>query len=96
MERNPCVYILASKKNGTLYVGVTSNLAQRINQHRFTETASFTSTHSVKKLVYIEFHSDMEAAINREKKLKKWRRSWKLALIERENPNWVDLAELFY
>jgi len=91
-EREPCVYILASGPNGTLYTGVTSDLMARLYQHREGITGGFTSKHRVLRLVYFEMGGDMEAAIKREKQLKRWRREWKLNLIERHNPNWVDLA----
>lgn len=87
----PTVYILASKRNGTLYTGVTSNLINRIWQHKNEQTDSFTKRYSVHHLVYYEQHSEMNAAILREKQIKKWRRGWKLKLIETHNPNWVDL-----
>jgi putative endonuclease len=91
-EREPCVYILASGKNGTLYTGVTSNLFNRLYQHRNGVTQGFAAEHGALRLVYFEMHATMEAAIKREKQLKKWRREWKLNLIERHNPHWVDLA----
>jgi putative endonuclease len=87
------VYILASQRNGTLYVGVTNDLARRIYEHREGLADGFTRKHSVKTLVYIEPHHDVLMAITREKTLKRWRRSWKLALIERDNPGWRDLYE---
>jgi putative endonuclease len=90
--RRPCVYILASQRNGTLYVGVTSNLTQRIEQHRADAVPSFTERYNVHRLVYAEFHETMPDAILREKQMKKWRRAWKLQLIERDNPEWRDLA----
>jgi putative endonuclease len=92
IERNPCVYILASKPYGTLYIGVTSNLVGRIWQHREGVTGSFTSRHNVFKLVRYELFGDMERAIAREKQLKNWHRQWKINLIESENPDWHDLA----
>ncbi|MCA9734605.1 GIY-YIG nuclease family protein [candidate division KSB1 bacterium] len=87
-EKKPNVYILASKRNGTLYVGVTSNLANRILKHKSKMYAGFTKKYSVTKLVYYEFHSDMITAITREKQLKDWHRQWKIDLIEKLNPNW--------
>jgi putative endonuclease len=93
MERQPAVYILASKRNGTLYVGVTSDLIARIWQHRTDAVAGFTRQHGVHVLVYYELHSTMYDAITREKQLKKWNRAWKLRLIEQANPNWIDLWE---
>lgn len=94
-EFKPCVYILASKRNGTLYIGVTSDLIARIYQHRIETFEGFTKQHSIKRLVWFEVHEDMEAAIIREKRLKKWNRAWKIRLIEEGNPNWRDLAEDF-
>ena len=91
----PCVYLLASRRNGTLYVGVTSNLAQRIHQHREGAIAGFTRDYGVKILVWWERHETMESAILREKRIKKWNRAWKLELIEQHNPDWRDLAEDF-
>jgi len=87
----PCVYILASKRNGTLYVGVTSNLAKRVWEHREQLVEGFTRKYGVHELVYYEIHDDMISAITREKQIKKWNRAWKLKLIEKVNPNWRDL-----
>jgi putative endonuclease len=87
----PCVYILASAYNGTLYVGVTSALTQRIWQHRKGMVDGFTKRYDVKWLVYCEPHATMESAIQREKQLKHWNRAWKIRLIERDNPDWRDL-----
>ena len=92
-ERSPCVYILASKRNGTLYIGVTSDLPGRIHQHRSGTLEGFSKRYDVKTLVWFEVHDEMEAAIRREKQLKKWERAWKLRLIEENNPEWRDLAE---
>ena len=89
----PCVYLLASKRNGTLYVGVTSNLLARIHQHRTGAVRGFTREYAVKQLVWFEQHATMDSAITREKRIKKWNRAWKLQLIEAENPDWRDLAE---
>jgi putative endonuclease len=89
----PCVYILASRKNGTLYVGVTSNIAERAWQHREGVLPGFTKRYGVKRLVYFEFHATMEAAIRREKQIKEWRRAWKIELIESVNRDWRDLYE---
>ncbi|NCB40382.1 MAG: GIY-YIG nuclease family protein [Erysipelotrichia bacterium] len=91
VEKEPCVYILASKRNGTLYVGVTSNLIQRVWQHKNNEVEGFTKKYQVHLLVYCEMHETMEFAITREKQLKKWNRDWKINLIEKENPEWHDL-----
>jgi putative endonuclease len=90
-ERHPAVYILASKRNGTLYTGVTGNLPRRIWQHKNDLAEGFTNLHTVHRLVWFESHEDMTAAITREKQIKKWRRAWKLRLIEKTNPDWVDL-----
>jgi putative endonuclease len=92
MQKQPCVYILASQRNGTLYVGVTSDIARRIFEHRSNAVAGFVQTYRVYRLVYAEFHATMAEAITREKQIKKWRRAWKLELIERENPQWRDLS----
>jgi putative endonuclease len=91
MAKQYTVYILASKRNGTLYIGVTSNLVQRIWQHRNKLIDSFSKKYNVTQLVYFEQHQDIEQAIIREKQLKKWNRKWKLNLIEKDNPEWIDL-----
>ena len=88
--RNPCVYILASKYNGTLYTGVTSDLVRRVWQHKTGAADGFTKKYNVKHLVYFEQHATMEAAIVREKQIKLWKRAWKIVLIQRENPTWRD------
>ena len=93
MSKTYHVYILASDRNGTLYIGVTGNLARRIYGHREQLVAGFTKRYGVSRLVYIEPFQDIEAAIAREKALKKWRRGWKLELIERDNPDWRDLFD---
>ena len=93
MTFQPCVYILASRRNGTLYTGVTSGLASRIQQHRDGTYSSFTSRYRVDMLVWYELHDTMETAIAHEKRIKRWLRKWKLDLIERDNPNWRDLYE---
>ena len=90
--RQPCVYILASKRNGTLYVGVTSDAARRVAEHRGDAVDGFTKLYGVHQLVYAEFHETMLDAIQREKAIKKWRRAWKVELIERANPDWRDLS----
>ena len=91
-ERLYYVYILASKRNGTLYVGVTNSLFRRSFQHKLKENPkSFTAKYNVDKLVYFETYGDIYEAIYREKQLKKWKRAWKIALIEKENPAWRDL-----
>lgn len=94
-ELEPCVYILASKRNGTLYTGVTSNLLQRIAQHRQGLIGGFTKQHGVKRLVWFERHETMESAIIREKRVKNWNRQWRVELIEKDNLFWRDLAEEF-
>ena len=91
MERTPCVYILANKLNGTLYIGVTSQLAKRIYQHKNNLVEGFTKKYRVHKLVWYEVHETMESAISREKVLKKWHRKWKIELIEAMNKEWTDL-----
>jgi putative endonuclease len=92
MDRQPCVYILASRRHGTLYIGVTSHLPGRAYQHREGLIPGFTRDYGVKHLVHFEMHETMDAAILREKRLKKWRRAWKTELIETRNPLWEDLA----
>ncbi len=89
----PCVYILASRRNGTLYVGVTSDLSRRVSEHRADMIDGFTRRYGVHGLVYAEFHATMAEAIQREKHIKKWRRAWKIRLIEQTNPTWRDLYE---
>jgi putative endonuclease len=89
--RQPCVYILASRRNGTLYVGVTSDLVKRIWQHKAHQVDGFTKRYNVTLLVWYELHGAMESAILREKAIKSWRREWKLALIEKDNAEWNDL-----
>ena len=91
--RNYAVYILANKRNGTLYIGVTNNLSLRVFQHKSTKGSEFTAKYGVRTLVWYEYYSDVNEAIAREKQLKKWRRRWKLDLIEAFNPNWADLYE---
>ena len=91
--KQPAVYILASKRNGTLNTGVTSNLVKRAWEHRNNLAEGFAKKYGVRRLVYYELHGDMEAAITREKRVKKWRRAWKLRLIEERNPDWNDLYE---
>ena len=87
----PCVYLLASKPFGTLYIGVTSDLRKRIWEHKNDLVAGFTKKYRVHRLVWFEIHEDMYSAIEREKNLKNWQRDWKIKLIERHNPNWHDL-----
>ena len=85
------VYILANKKNGTLYIGVTKDLFKRIYEHKQNLVAGFTKKYNVHKLVYFEAATDIQSAIIREKQLKKWNRNWKIELIEKSNPDWKDL-----
>ena len=87
----PCVYILASRRNGTLYVGVTADLVRRVWEHKAGVVEGFTKRYGVHRLVWYEMHENMLAAIAREKAIKKWRREWKLQLIEKFNPDWRDL-----
>ncbi len=91
MSRQPAVYMLANKKNGTLYIGVTSNLVERVWEHRNNFVEGFTKRCGSHNLVWYELHESMESAIQREKRLKDWKREWKLHLIERTNPDWKDL-----
>ena len=91
--KQPCVYLLASHKNGTLYTGVTSNLVQRIWQHKNDQTDGFAKRYGVHLLVWYEMHDAMESAIAREKAIKEWKRAWKLELIEATNPQWLDLYD---
>ena len=93
MEKQPCVYLLASKRNGTLYIGVTSNLPKRVWEHKSKFVRGFTEKYNVDKLVWYELHGTMETAIQREKNIKKWKRRWKLEIIEDMNPEWKDLYE---
>jgi len=87
------VYILASRRDGAIYVGVTSDLVKRVYEHRCKFVPGFTSRYNITCLVWFEVHDDPIAAITREKELKKWRRAWKIALIEKDNPEWRDLYE---
>jgi len=91
MERQPCVYMLASKKNGTLYTGVTSNLLKRIWEHKNDVVDGFTKKYGVHTLVWYEMSESMESAILREKRIKDWKREWKIKVIENMNPEWRDL-----
>ncbi|MBI2307757.1 MAG: GIY-YIG nuclease family protein [Rhodocyclales bacterium] len=88
--KQPAVYILANRRNGTLYTGVTSNLVQRIWQHRNDQAEGFTKKYGVHTLVWYEMHETMESAISREKAIKGWQRAWKVELIESANPQWRD------
>lgn len=91
MPKRPAVHLLASSKNGTLYVGVTSDLVRRVWQHREHLAEGFTARYGVTRLVWYEQHETMESAIIREKRIKKWNRAWKVRLIEQHNPDWQDL-----
>ena len=91
MDKQPCAYLLASRHNGTLYVGVTSNLIKRVYEHRNDLADGFTKRYSVHDLVWYEVHESMESAITREKQIKKWPRKAKIRLIELSNPDWRDL-----
>ena len=93
VRMKPRVYILASQRNGTIYVGVTSDLSRRVSAHRGDVVDSFTKRYGVHRLAYAEFHATMPDAILREKRIKKWRRAWKIMLIEQSNPTWEDLSD---
>jgi putative endonuclease len=85
------VYILANRIGGALYIGVTNDLVRRVYEHKSNAAESFTKRHDVNRLVYFECFDDIQQAIHREKRLKKWTRAWKISLIEKDNPNWIDL-----
>lgn len=91
MPKPGYVYLLASRRNGTLYIGVTSDLVRRIDQHKRGALEGFSKEHGVTRLVYVEAHDHIKDAIRRERQLKKWNRAWKLRLVEAENPAWRDL-----
>ena len=91
--RTPCVYILSNKPYGTLYIGVTSDLVKRVWQHKNGFVKGFTKRYGVHRLVWCEVHESMASAIGREKALKRWNRAWKIELIEKDNPAWVDLYD---
>jgi putative endonuclease len=93
MEKQPCVYLLTNKRNGTLYIGVTSNLPKRVWEHKAKVVKGFTKKYGVDKLVWYEGHETMESAIQREKCMKFWKRHWKLKKIEEMNPDWKDLYQ---
>ena len=93
MEKQPAVYLLASKRNGTLYIGVTSDLAKRVWEHKNDLVEGFTKRYRVHRLVWYEVHESMESAIKREKSIKEWKRAWKLELIENANADWKDLYD---
>jgi len=90
------VYILYNKRNGTLYIGITNNIERRISEHKSKTYKGFTSKYDITKLMYLEKFESSSEAYNREKQLKRWKRIWKLSLIEKENPNWVDLSEEWF
>ena len=94
IEKYPAVYILTNSHKTVFYTGVTSNLLQRIYQHKMHLADGFSKKYGLKLLVYFEMHEDIEAAIQREKRLKRWRRDWKIKLIEKQNPHWQDLYPL--
>ena len=91
--KQPCVYLLASKRNGTLYAGVTSDLIQRVWQHKNDLVDGFTKRYRVHTLVWFEVHDTIQTAIAREKAIKEWKRAWKIELIQKMNPEWRDLYE---
>jgi putative endonuclease len=91
-EIQPCVYIMASRWHGTLYVGVTSNLIKRVYEHKSGTVEGFTKKYGIHDLVWFESHATMDSAISREKAIKEWRRGWKIDLIEKDNPPWRDLS----
>ena len=91
--KQPCVYIMASKRNGTLYIGVSSDLIKRVWEHKHNLVEGFTKRFGVHQLVYFEQHDEMTSAIQREKQIKKWNRAWKIRLIEEKNKHWDDLYD---
>jgi putative endonuclease len=93
MLKYPCTYLLASKRDGVLYVGVTSDIWGRMSEHRQGIFPGFTKRYGVKMLVYYEFHNSMDEAIKREKRIKEWKRAWKIRLILSANPEWLDLYD---
>lgn len=93
MKENFYVYILASKRNGTLYIGVTSDLIKRIYEHKYEVTGGFTQKYGIKTLVHYEIFDDFQNAVAREKSMKAWKRNWKLELIEKNNQDWADLYD---
>ncbi len=93
MARAPCVYILASRRNGTLYIGATTDLARRVADHKARVREGFTSRYDVDRLVHVEEFDRINDAFERERRLKRWRRAWKIALIEETNPDWRDLYD---
>ena len=95
MQKDYYVYIMSNKTHGSLYIGVTNNLAKRVSEHQRGTIKGFSSKYNLDKLVYCEHGNNIEGAITREKQLKNWRREWKIALIEKTNPNWEDLSLKF-
>ena len=93
MDRQYCVYIMANKRNGTLYIGMSGDLTRRVYEHRVGAIPGFTLKYGLKRLVYYESFDTPDAALFRERQMKKWNRAWKLDLIERENPQWLDLYD---
>ena len=93
MDKQPCVYLLANKRNGTLYAGVTSNLVKRIWEHKSHLVEGFTKKYNLTLLVWYELHESMESAIHKEKMIKNWKRNWKIKEIEKINPEWNDLYD---
>jgi len=96
MEKYSYVYILASKRNGTLYIGATTDLQKRVWEHKHTSISKFTHQYKVFKLVYYETYDELEFAFTRERQIKKWKRAWKIELIEKLNPYWRDLYRDIY
>ena len=96
VSKQLCVYLLASKRNGTLYAGVTSDLIKRVWEHKSHVVDGFTKKYRVDRLVWYEVHETMESAIQREKAIKEWQRKWKLKLIEEFNPDWRDLYDTLF
>ncbi len=92
-EKQPAIYFLSNKKDGSIYTGVTSNLIKRVYDHKYADTNGYTKKYNCKKLVYFEIYDDMYEAIKREKRLKNYLRDWKIELIERDNPDWNDLYD---
>ena len=95
-QHNYYVYIMASRRNGTLYIGVTNDIQRRVAEHKQGLIDGFTKEHHVNQLVHLEYFSHIDDAIRREKQLKKWNRAWKLELIEKRNPDWIDLSTIGY
>ena len=94
--KNYCIYILTNRRRGVLYIGVTGNIQRRLIEHRLEKIEGFTKQYFLKKLVYVESYQYINDALKREKQLKAWLRAWKLDLIEQQNPEWLDLFELFW